>query len=248
MTSIDLNVDVGEGIGDDRELIALATSASIACGAHAGDATTMNAAVRAAVEHGVVIGAHPGHADRDNFGRVESHLSINQTHRLVTEQLDRLAEVASKHNAGVRYVKLHGALYHQAGRDAVIAEGVVEAVACHAGPLAILGQPGSALHRLSQAASVAYYCESFADRAYSPDGALAPRSTPGAVLDDESRVVDQALGLVLRSEASDANGSRIAVASDSLCLHGDTPRAARLAAAVRQALVEAGVTLRPFRG
>lgn len=246
MKTIDLNADLGEGVGDEQTLIALVTSANIACGAHAGGESTMESAVRFAMEHGVAIGAHPGHEDRANFGRTELPITPAELSRLVSRQIERLAIIAKRAGASVRYVKLHGALYHQAGRERALADAVAELAAGYSTPLAILGQAGSQLESAASQHSVAFYAEAFADRAYLPDGRLAPRSMEGAMLHEECDAVRQALGIVVDGVAECIGGGRVPVRCDSLCLHGDGPTAVRLAGAIRAALEEAGVAIRAF--
>lgn len=230
--TIDLNADVGEGVGDDDAIIPHVTSVNVACGAHAGDERAMAAAVRAAIEAGATIGAHPGHADRHGFGRVEIPITPAEAAALVRAQIERLEAVVRQYDARVGYLKPHGALYHQIARDAELAEAVV-AVAKQKS-LAILGPPRSALQRAAENAGIRSYSEAFADRRYLDDGQLMPRSTLGAVLTDPAEVVRHAIDLAENTEA------------DSLCLHGDNPAAAELAAAVRRALGENTIAVRPF--
>ncbi|TWU00298.1 LamB/YcsF family protein [Botrimarina colliarenosi] len=246
MPTIDLNADVGEGAGNDAELIPLVTSANIACGGHAGDALTMAAAVRWAIDHGVAIGAHPGHEDREHFGRQEIAITPDALRRLLFAQVDRLHSVAAGLGGEVRYVKLHGALYHQTGRDAALAAAVVAFVHDYHTPLALLGQAGTALQEAADRADVAYFAEAFADRAYLDDGTLAPRSLPGAMLASESAVVAQAGRLARDGVAVSMSGKEIAIRCDSLCLHGDGANAVELTRAVRAALEAEGITLRAF--
>ncbi len=244
--TIDLNADVGEGAPHDAELIPLITSASIACGAHAGDERTMHAAARLAVAAGVAIGAHPGHADREHFGRRELPITPAEAADLVADQYTRLAGVVEACGGRVQYVKPHGALYHQAGRGTAIAAAIADRVAQLADGLALLAQPGSALEGAAHSAGVPFYAEAFADRAYQSDGSLAPRALTGAVLDDPAQAAAQAAALAARGEAATIEGRTISVRCDSLCLHGDGPNAAALAAAVRTGLQASGVFLRPF--
>lgn len=233
MRTIDLNADVGEGSGNDAVLIPLVTSASIACGGHAGDDTTMLAAARLAIESGVTIGAHPGHADREHFGRRELPITPNELKALLKRQVDRLHALVAGLGGEVRYLKLHGVLYHQAGRDDALAEAVIDFVTDYHTPLGVLCYRESALGVRSQAEGIAS-CEGFPDRLHLADGSLAPRSQPGAVLTDALQIAEQAV--------------RLADRCDSLCLHGDHDGAADYAHAVRRALEEASWHLGPFTG
>jgi UPF0271 protein len=247
MNTIDLNADVGEGLATDAELIPLVTSANIACGGHAGDDHTMSDAIVAAYSAGAAIGAHPGYPDRENFGRRELLVSPSEVEQFVTEQISRINAIANRHGQDLSYLKLHGALYHQAGRDRALAEAVVAAASRHAAtPLPILGQAGSALEAAAKDAGVPFYPEAFADRAYLDDGSLAPRSLPGAVLTDEAAVVAQAVRLARDGVAVSLGGKEIPVRCDSICLHGDGTNAVALARAVRAAIEAEGIALRAF--
>jgi UPF0271 protein len=223
---VDLNADVGEGFPDDDALLALVTSASVACGFHAGSAETMRAACRSAAAHGVAVGAHPSYRDREGFGRRPLDVPPQVVRDEVAEQVAALAEAAAAAGTSVRYVKPHGALYHRATVDPGTAVAIVEAV----GGLPVLALPGSELLRQAGAQGVV---EGYADRGYLPDGQLVPRGEPGAVLDPAAAAA-QAVRL--------ASEGRVA----SLCVHGDSPGAAALATAVRAALVAAGFELRAF--
>lgn len=247
MKTIDLNADVGEGLATDAELIPLVTSANIACGGHAGDDHSMAEAIVAAYSAGAAIGAHPGYPDRENFGRVEWPVTPSQIEEYVGQQLRDLNAVAQAHGQDLDYLKLHGALYHQAGRDHALAEAVVSVASRRPiGPLPILGLAGSALDKAAQEAGIPFYAEAFADRAYLDDGTLAPRSQPGALLTDEAAVVAQVVRLARDGAAVSLSGKEIAVRCDSICLHGDGENAVALARAVRAALEAEGITLRAF--
>lgn len=240
---IDLNADLGEEAGHDDALLAIVTSANVACGAHAGGAEVAAATCVAAASHGVVVGAHPGHADRAHFGRRPLPVTAAELERALQEQLAVLAAVSAP-----RYLKLHGALYHQVADDPELA-GATVAVAERAG-LALLGPPGSLLlgHALGRGVAVA--AEGFVDRGYRlVDGRsqLVPRDERGALLDEES-AVRQALRLATDGLVRAPDGSDVPLAVQSLCVHGDTPDAVRIAGRVRGALERAGVKLRAFAG
>ncbi|MGO9559217.1 MAG: LamB/YcsF family protein [Acidimicrobiales bacterium] len=218
---VDLNADLGEMPGD-LALMEVVTSASIACGGHAGDDATMSAAVEAAAAHGVTVGAHPSYPDRDNFGRSERSDPPEVVAAQVAAQVERLCEMTA-----VNYVKLHGALYHRANRDAETADAILDLLPVRH----VLAQPGQLLDR-ARARGWGASEEGFCDRAYRADGTLLDRSEPGAVLTDDDDVVRQAV--------------RLASVFRSLCVHGDTPSAVRLAKRVRDALLREGLVLRPF--
>jgi len=228
---VDLNSDLGEGAGHDAELMALVTSANVCCGVHTGDETVSRTALARARASGVIVGAHPGYADREHFGRADMNLDDDELFRLLRGQIDDLTKWANFENARVRYLKPHGALYNQACRDERIAK-VVVAVAAEYG-LPILALPDSYLERASRG-FVPFVREGFADRRYRGDGSLVPRSQPDAMLSDPTEAVAQAERLVRE------HGVR------SLCVHGDHPEAVAFVRELRRALHEANVAIGPF--
>jgi len=245
---IDLNADLGETDGD-LALMSVVTSASIACGGHAGDRRTMAEAVEAALVGGVVLGAHASYADRAGFGRVDLDLGVAEVAASVAEQVADLAAVASAHGTSVAYLKLHGALYHRAGRDRECAEAIVRELAIAGmAPLCVLAQPGSALMEAARGAGWEGVEEGFCDRAYRADGTLVDRREPGAVLEDAEAVVGQAVSLAVGGGIRSAGGAWVALRPGSLCVHGDTPGAIDLARAIRRGLERAGVVVEPFAG
>jgi UPF0271 protein len=235
---VDLNADVGEGFDTDDALIAIVTSANVACGFHAGSAETMHAACRAAVARGVAIGAHVSYRDSEGFGRRELDVAPHVVREEVAEQLALLAEAARAEGGRVAYVKPHGALYHRATVDDDCARAIVEA----SGGLAQLGWPGS---RLLAHAHVGV-AEGFADRAYTRDGALVSRREPGAVLHDPALVAERVARLAREGRIATADGGELALDARTVCIHGDTPGAADLASAVRARLDKDGIAVRPF--
>ncbi len=249
--SIDLNADLGEGfgayrLGDDAALLGLVTSASIACGFHAGDPITMRETVDAAGRTGAVVGAHPGYPDRSGFGRRDLGASPAEVTADVLYQIGALQAIARAAGSRVRYVKPHGALYNRAARDAPTARAIAEAVRLADPSLVLLGLAGSAMIEAGRAAGIETAAEAFADRAYGPDGSLAPRSAAGAVLTDPDVVAARAVRLVTESTVEMLGGGVLRLHADSLCVHGDTPGALALVRAVRAALNAAGVSLSPF--
>jgi len=231
--SIDLNADIGEGVEGDVELLAVVTSASVACGFHAGDASTMRALCEEAVARDVAIGAHVGYRDREGFGRRELDVAPATVEVETAEQVSALATHAAEAGGRVAYVKPHGALYHRASVDGECAAAIVSAARAAGGELAVLAAPGSALLAQADAVGLATAPEGFVDRGYAPDGSLVPRSSAGAVLGVED-AVRQALAL--------ARSGRVR----SLCVHGDTPGMFELARRVRVELEGVGVELRSF--
>jgi UPF0271 protein len=237
--SIDLNCDLGEGAGHDAVLMPLITSANIACGAHAGDRDTMKATVELARQHGVAIGAHPGYADRRNFGRVEIPLPPSEVKKLVTTQLTALREFAP-----IRHVKLHGALYNLAARDRAIADAVTEAVREFDSSLLVFALAGSELVDTARAGGLRVAEEVFADRTYQPDGMLTPRSRPDALITDDAVAVAQVLRMVRERVVRANDGTLVTINADTVCLHGDGEHAVTFARALRRALADAGIPVR----
>ena len=248
MPALDLNADLGEGDGltdDERAILETVTSVSVSCGAHAGSPAAIRDTVQAAAAAGVVIGAHPSYPDRAGAGRRHLDIPAAELASSLAEQIATVSALAEAAGTAARYVKPHGALYHRIAVDAALAQVVVEAVR-GAGDLCLLVQEGAVALSVAEAAGVRSATEAFADRAYRPDGRLVARTEPGAVLEDESRVVAQALSIALRGGVRAVDGTWVPVTASSLCLHGDTPGAAGLARSVRRALDEAGVRVTPF--
>jgi UPF0271 protein len=243
MKRIDLNCDLGEGAGNDAELMPLITSANIACGAHAGNLDTMIETVELAAKHRVMVGAHPGYFDLENMGRVERSIAPAEASRLVLMQIEQLFEVAGSR---LRHVKLHGALYNQVSRDALLAEAVVADLARLWPDLILYALPGSQLARAASARGLRVAAEAFADRTYQQDGSLTPRSAAGAVIADEDTMVAQVLSIVQRGMARDAQGGSVPVVADTICLHGDTPDAVNFAERLRRELAVAGIAVKAF--
>ncbi|GAA1686823.1 5-oxoprolinase subunit PxpA [Microcella alkalica] len=251
MPAIDLNSDLGESwlpeiVGDDEAMLALVSSANLACGAHGGDPNTMAAACRSAVAGGVVIGAHPSYDDREGFGRRDLDVEPRVLETQLREQVARLAETAAAAGGSARYLKPHGALYNRIVHDEERAE-VVAGVAAIAG-LSVMGMPGSAIERAALRAGIRFVTEAFVDRAYRPDGSLVPRSEPGAVLHDVAEVAARAVRLAVDGEVAAVDGSLVRIEAESLCVHGDTPGAVAMARSVRESLAAAGVDVRPVLG
>lgn len=244
MRQIDLNADVGEGDPEtDEALLPLVTSANVACGLHAGDAQTMRATVAIAQRHGVAVGAHPGYDDREGFGRRPMQLSAAEIKDLLLYQLRALDAIARPAGVIVGHVKPHGALYNQAETDAALAVAILAAVRAFDPNLRLVGRAGSAMARAAATVGHPFTPEAFADRRYRADGSLQPRSEPGAVLSDPEEVVGQVRSLVTDGEVVASDGSRRPIAFETLCLHGDTPGSALLAARVRQELQALGVSV-----
>ena len=242
--AIDLNADVGEQVSRDGDgpLLALVSSASVACGFHAGDATTMRATCALAAAHGVRIGAHVGYDDREGFGRRELEQAARRITDEVVYQLGALRACAAVEGAAVRYVKPHGALYARAGRDPELARLLAAALAAIDAGLAVMTPSGSELARAAAAMGLGVIAEGFADRGYARDGGLRARSEPGAVLGAQAAAA-QAVALATTGRLTTADGVAIAIDPESLCVHSDSPDVLAIASAVRAALAGAGVEI-----
>jgi len=247
MARVDLNCDLGEGAGHDAELMPFITSANIACGAHAGDEATMRATVALARRHGVAIGAHPGFADRENFGRIEKVTSQDEVYQLVLAQTKALQRVAAGAGMKVAHVKPHGALYNMAARNSLLADAVAHAVYECDPRLVLFGLAGSALGRAAERCGLVAAQEVFADRTYQPDGSLTPRGQAGALITDEAAAVAQVLRMVREGKVRASDGSDVAIRADTVCLHGDGAHAVAFARRLREELETAAVTVEAFR-
>jgi 5-oxoprolinase (ATP-hydrolysing) subunit A len=247
-TSIDLNADLGEyPDGDDAAILGLITSANIACGVHAGDALSIDRTVQLALVHRVAIGAHPSFPDRAGFGRTNMRLSAVELAAWIGYQIGSLAAIAHTRGARVMHVKPHGAMYNMASVDAELAAALATTVRSLDPSLVLVGPPSSALLEAGRRAGLVTASEGFADRAYLPDGRLVPRSQGGAVLTDPNQVSARAVMLALERRVQAVDGSYLTLDVDTICVHGDTPGALTLVAAVRAALEHAGIDVRALR-
>ncbi|MFF9062324.1 LamB/YcsF family protein [Streptomyces sp. NPDC101213] len=248
---IDLNADLGEGFGrwqltDDEQLLSVVTSANVACGFHAGDASTMRRVCELAAGRGVTIGAQVSYRDLAGFGRRAMDVPPAELAAEVAYQIGALEVFARAAGARVAYVKPHGALYNRVVHDEEQAAAVVDGVLLADATLPVLGLPGSRLLELAGKAGLSAVTEAFADRAYTEEGTLVPRGRDGAVITDADAVVERSVSLAGLGEVTSRSGTRIEVRARSLCLHGDTPGAVELARRVRRRLEESGVRVAAF--
>ena len=249
MAVIDLNSDLGEWelgdeVGDDSAMFGIVTSANIAAGFHAGGSESMIASTLLAAQRGVSLGAHPSYRDREGFGRRDVEVDAATLIDDILEQVEALTIAATASGTRVRYLKPHGALYNRISIDPEQADAV--ALAAKNANLPLLGLSGSEIHAAADRHGVQFFREAFVDRAYLPDGRLAPRSIVGAVLRDPAEAAERALRMTLEGTVSAIDGTLLRVDIDSLCVHGDTPGALEMATLVRQQLLDAGVQLRAF--
>ena len=246
MPSVDLNCDVGESfgawrLGADSDVLAHVTSANIACGFHAGDPATMRKTVDLALAHGVALGAHPGLPDLAGFGRRVMEVTADEVYDMVVYQVGALAAFAAARGARLAHVKPHGALYNMAATRPPLADAIARATRDVDRALLLYGLAGSALIAAARSAGVEPVEEVFADRRYSADGTLVPRSERGAVIEDTEAAVRQAVRIAREGKVTAIDGSEVGVSAGTICIHGDTPGAAEHARALRVALEEAGI-------
>lgn len=240
--TIDLNADLGEECGDDAAMLSVVTSANLACGLHAGGPLVMGAVTKAATDARVELGAHPSYPDRANFGRVSMALGYADLLDVVAYQVAAFVAISG----WPRFIKPHGALYHDVMQDQAVARGFVVAAHAEAPDTAFVGLAGSALEAQCAKSGYQFVAEAFADRAYLPDGSLAPRTMDGAVLHDPQIVAARAVRMVTEGVVEAIDGTLVSVAPQTLCVHGDTPGAVALASATRAALEAAGVSVRAW--
>jgi UPF0271 protein len=251
---IDLNADVGEAFGayqtpggapdHDTGLLRSVTSANVAAGFHAGDPSVIRATMRAAKACGAAVGAHPGFPDLVGFGRREMTVTPEDAENFVLYQIAAVAGVAAAEGLRLQHVKPHGALFNMAARDAGLAGAIARATAAFDRSLILFGLPGSEILKAGRAAGLRVAAEAFADRAYAPDGSLVLRTRPGAVIHDPAVVVSRAIRMATEKVVTAIDGSVVDLEVDTICVHGDTPGAQDLAARLRAALEEAGVTVK----
>jgi 5-oxoprolinase (ATP-hydrolysing) subunit A len=252
VTTIDLNSDVGESfgrwrLGDDEAVLGLVTSANVACGFHAGDPRTLRVTCETAAANGVAVGAQVGYRDLAGFGRRFIDVDPLELTDDVIYQIGALDAMARVAGTSVTYVKPHGALYNTAVHHERQAQAVVEALLAYDRSLAVLGLPGSQLLARAKEAGLRSVREAFADRGYTPEGTLVPRSEPGALLDDPDEVGRRVVRMVTEGQVVAVDGTVVAIEAESVCVHGDSPGAVAMAESVRAGLEAAGVTVEAFR-
>lgn len=238
---IDINCDLGEGASHDAELMSLITSANVACGAHAGNLDTMIETVELAARKRVGIGAHPGYFDLEGFGRNERAIAPDEAARIILLQLEQIFEIAGE---GLRHVKLHGALYNQVCRDAALADGVTSELARLWPGLIVFALAGSPLARAARSRGLRVAEEIFADRTYQRDGSLTARSAPNAAIADEGAAISQVLRVLREGVVRSVDGIDVRLRADTVCVHGDGPKAVEFARGLRTALKQEGFVVK----
>lgn len=245
--AIDLNCDMGEGIGNEAALLPYISSASIACGYHAGDEATMKATVDLCVAHNVAIGAHPSFPDRANFGRINMTLPSAEIKQLVATQILALDTIVKNAGVHLQHVKPHGALYNMAAKDLEMATAIVAAIQEIDPQLILFGLPASCLEVAAKTANIPFVGEGFADRTYQADGSLTPRSQPDAMVENETLALAQALEMVERKLVHTPDGLEVPLEVGTICLHGDGGHALAFAKAIREGLQKSGIHIHALR-
>ena len=252
MSCVDLNCDLGESFGAytmgmDAEVIPKVTSVNVACGYHAGDPLIMEKTVALAKQHGAAIGAHPGFPDLMGFGRRQMVVTPEEAGAYVKYQVGALMAFAKAHGLRLQHVKPHGALYNMAAKDEKLAEGICKAIYSIDPELIFMGLAGSVMLEAAERIGLKTASEVFADRAYNDDGSLVARSKPGAVIHDPEAAVARAVKMAKEGKVISINGKEIDIRADSICVHGDNPKAIETVIKLRNALIEQGVEVKSLR-
>jgi UPF0271 protein len=243
MISVDLNCDMGEGIGNDSSIMPFITSANIACGFHAGDPNTILETVRFAKQHKVAIGAHPSFPDKENFGRTPMQLSTGEVYDLVIEQIEIVDAVVKNLGAKLNHVKPHGALYNMAAVDKILSQTIVSAIQDYNPELILFGLANSIMIDTAKSSGLKYKQEVFADRTYQDNGTLTPRTQSNALIENKTECIDQVLEMVKSKHVITVSGKRIPIHADTVCIHGDGKHAVQFAKLLYARLREEGVTI-----
>ena len=251
ISRIDLNSDLGEGygpwmMGDDEAVLSIVTSANIACGGHASDPETMFRTLQLAKAKGVVVGAHPGFADREGFGRRVIPMTHDEIGRMCAAQIGALLGMAALAGTRVAYVKPHGALANLAARDRGVADAIMHAVKLLDADLAVLAISGTQSEQAARAAGVPVYSEIFADRGYQSNGQLVPRGQDGAMIEDAGQAADRLIQFLDTGLMPVVDGDPITLQAHSICVHGDSAHAVAMAGEIRSRLSDHGVNVTSF--
>ncbi len=241
---IDLNCDLGEGVGIEAAILPYVSTINIACGAHAGDEALIQNTIRLAKEQQVAIGAHPSYPDRENFGRTVLPITAEDLQRSVRQQIDLVRGIAFEEHYPITHIKLHGALYNQAAKEDALATLLVETIAAIDPLLLVFGLPGSALEQRAIQYNLRFVKEAFADRTYQDDGSLTPRAHPNALIEDNSDCVQQVLRMIRQQEVVTLSGKIISLSAETVCLHGDGLHAVAFAKSLWQELKKENIIIR----
>ena len=243
MKTIDINCDMGEGIGNDEPIMPYISSANIACGYHAGDETTMKQTIQLCKKYNVAVGAHPSYPDKENFGRTDMLLPHAEVYELVKNQINTLEKIAVENDAIVHHVKPHGALYNMAARDKLLAPFIALAVMDTNDKYVLYGLSGGHLIKEGKNHGLRTASEVFADRTYKDDGSLTPRNKPGALIEDVDKAVAQVLQMINKGTVTSVTGKKIPILAETICIHGDSEHAVEFAKAIHKALVKEGIKI-----
>jgi UPF0271 protein len=244
MLTIDINCDMGEGTGNDEAIMPFISSANIACGYHAGNEETMKQTIESAIKYNVAIGAHPSFFDKENFGRTEMNLPVDEIYDLVILQLRTINKIIKEKNAALHHVKPHGALYNMSAKNPQIAKAIAQAVKDFDEGIILFGLSGS--HSITEAGAINLRTASevFADRTYQDDGSLTPRSQPNALIENVDMSVRQVLQMIKEKKVTSVDGKTIPVVADTICIHGDGKHAIEFAGAIHQSLTQNSIELK----
>lgn len=243
---IDLNCDMGEGIGNDTAIMPYISSANIACGYHAGDEETMKRTVELCIKHKVVIGAHPSFDDRKNFGRTDMHVSSSEVYDLITKQINLLDKIAKQYGTSLHHVKPHGALYNMSAKSDELATTIAQAIKDIDEKLIVYGLSGSCSVFKAKEISLKTANEVFADRTYQDDGSLTPRSKPNALIEDEDKCISQVLQMIKEGTVTTLSRKTIPINADTICIHGDGKHAVEFAKRIHETLVNEKIKIQPI--
>lgn len=244
MLTIDINCDMGEGIGNDDAIMPFISSANIACGYHAGDEDIMRQTIDSAIKNNVAIGAHPSFFDRKNFGRTEMNLPSDEIYDLVLLQLRTIDKLITERQKRLYHVKPHGALYNMSAKNAQIAQAIVQAVKDFDDHLILFGLSGSISIDVANRSGLRTASEVFADRTYQDDGSLTPRSEPNALIEDEEQVLLQVLQIVKDKSVTTVTGKTIPMVAETVCIHGDGKHAIQFAKSLNRELTRKGIAIK----
>jgi 5-oxoprolinase (ATP-hydrolysing) subunit A len=246
MQQIDINCDMGEGVGNDALLMPLISSANIACSYHAGDEDTMWHTVQTAMAHKVAIGAHPSYADRENFGRTPIHLPPQHVYTIVAKQVQLLQTICTAAHTTLHHVKPHGALYNTAANDLPTANAIACAVKDCNSKLVLYGLPGTCMEQAAATHGLTFWGEAFADRTYQPNGTLTPRQHANALINNSADAVKQVLQIAQQQTITTITGQVIAANAATICIHGDGTHALDFAKTINAALISANISINKY--
>jgi UPF0271 protein len=242
---VDLNCDMGEGIGNDESIMSYISSANIACGYHAGDENTIWETMELAKKYKVSVGAHPSFLDKENFGRKEMDLPPGDIYELVTQQLILFDEIVSDADISMQHIKPHGALYNMSAKNISIAKAIAKAVKDHNTHLVLFGLSGSYSISAAKTIGLKTASEVFADRTYQDDGSLTSRLQPNALIEDAVKAIQQVLQMVKKGTVTTISGKIIPIVAETICIHGDGKHAVVFAKQIHEALMKEGIKIRP---